>query len=256
MNLYAALLDLRDHSFERILWVDTICIDQNNIEERNQQVQLIAKIYSSAYRVVVWLGEEKLETRGALEAIQLFANEELIKHLKEEVEQQCVLNLLRNPWFQRIWVLQEIATARNVIVILVLGTDIPVETSSQRAVMKCKDKRLLEAVSGCTAAFGKGALFGQISQYGRTLLSFTAGEGHEDIVKLLLEIINPDILNWDTDRTPFLFAVENGYEAVVKLLLATHQIDPNSKGELDRTTLSFAAENKHKTVVKLLLTVD
>jgi len=33
-NLYTALLRLRDRSLERILWIDAICIDQNNLEER------------------------------------------------------------------------------------------------------------------------------------------------------------------------------------------------------------------------------
>src|SRR4051794_22415309 len=40
VNLHAALSRLRDHSFERIIWVDAICIDQSNKEERKQQVQL------------------------------------------------------------------------------------------------------------------------------------------------------------------------------------------------------------------------
>ena len=103
VNLHAALSRLRDHSFERIIWVDAICIDQSNKEERKQQVQLMAKIYSSAHRVIVWLGEEAVEIKGALEHIQLAANEELTEHSDKEMKQQA-LNLLQNPWFQRIWV--------------------------------------------------------------------------------------------------------------------------------------------------------
>ncbi|KAM0147032.1 hypothetical protein ACHAQE_010459 [Botrytis cinerea] len=117
VNLHAALLQLRDYSFERIIWVDAICIDQNNKEERKQQVQLMAKIYISAHRVIVWLGEQTVEKQGALEDIQLAANnEELIEHSKKEIKQQQILNLLQNPWFQRIWVLQEVAAARDVVI--------------------------------------------------------------------------------------------------------------------------------------------
>ncbi|KAK1777166.1 heterokaryon incompatibility protein-domain-containing protein, partial [Copromyces sp. CBS 386.78] len=43
-NLYAALLHLRDHSIERIIWIDAICINQKDLEERGHQVQSMAKI--------------------------------------------------------------------------------------------------------------------------------------------------------------------------------------------------------------------
>jgi hypothetical protein len=104
LNLHAALSRLRDHSFERIIWVDAICIDQSNNEERRQQVQLMAKIYSNAYCVIVWLGEQVVEVEGAFEIIRRAADNELAKELKEELNREAVINLLRNPWFQRIWV--------------------------------------------------------------------------------------------------------------------------------------------------------
>ena len=39
------------------IWVDAICIDQSNVEERNQQVTMMGDIYSTAREVRVWLGE-------------------------------------------------------------------------------------------------------------------------------------------------------------------------------------------------------
>lgn len=107
VNLHAALLRLRDHSFERIMWIDAICIDQNNNEERKQQVQLMARIYSTAHRVIVWLGEETVEIEGALEHIQLIVDEEhteIPESWMEKLKQDRILKLLQNPWFQRIWV--------------------------------------------------------------------------------------------------------------------------------------------------------
>jgi hypothetical protein len=102
-NLHAALLRLRDHSLERIIWVDAICIDQSNLEERKQQVQLMAKIYSKAHRVIVWLGREAANTEGILEDIRLAANEESMEHSKD-ISQPAILKLLERQWFQRIWV--------------------------------------------------------------------------------------------------------------------------------------------------------
>ncbi|KAH9211013.1 heterokaryon incompatibility protein-domain-containing protein [Leptodontidium sp. 2 PMI_412] len=114
-NLHAGLLCLRDRSLERVLWVDAICIDQSNLEERKQQVQLMAKIYAKAHRVIIWLGRGTADAEGALEDIRLAANEELTKSSKEEMNQQAILSLLQRPWFQRIWVLQEVAAARHVV---------------------------------------------------------------------------------------------------------------------------------------------
>ncbi|KAH9224675.1 heterokaryon incompatibility protein-domain-containing protein [Leptodontidium sp. 2 PMI_412] len=94
-----------------LVTVDAICIDQNNSEEQGQQVQLMAKIYSSAHRVIVWLGEKAEDTDGALENICFAANERSMEHSKKET----ILNLLQRPWFQRIWVLQEVAAARHIV---------------------------------------------------------------------------------------------------------------------------------------------
>jgi hypothetical protein len=84
--------------------VDAICINQKNLEEQSQQVQLMAKIYCSAHRVIVWLGEEAVGLEGALEDIRLAANKELTERSKKEINEQAILNLLQRLWFQRIWV--------------------------------------------------------------------------------------------------------------------------------------------------------
>jgi hypothetical protein len=70
-NLYAALSHLRDRSVERIIWVDAICIKQPDRKERGRQVQIMAKIYSKAHRVIVWLGETTDNSDRALEEIRV-----------------------------------------------------------------------------------------------------------------------------------------------------------------------------------------
>jgi hypothetical protein len=57
-NLYVAMNRLRDPVFPRLMWIDAVCIDQMNLQERAMQVRFMATIYSCASRVVVWLGEE------------------------------------------------------------------------------------------------------------------------------------------------------------------------------------------------------
>lgn len=71
-NLDGALRRLRDPDLDRILWVDAVCINQDDLEERANQVQIMAMIYAYASRVIVWLGEE---ADGSKEAMELLREE-------------------------------------------------------------------------------------------------------------------------------------------------------------------------------------
>ncbi|KAI0850529.1 heterokaryon incompatibility protein-domain-containing protein [Daldinia vernicosa] len=55
-NLYAALQFIRKPDAERIVWIDAICINQEDIPEREYQVALMGQIYSGAKQVLCWLG--------------------------------------------------------------------------------------------------------------------------------------------------------------------------------------------------------
>lgn len=50
-DLLAALKALRDKHEDRYLWIDAICIDQQNVNEKNHQVEMMAMIYGQAQRV-------------------------------------------------------------------------------------------------------------------------------------------------------------------------------------------------------------
>ncbi|KAF2835714.1 HET-domain-containing protein, partial [Patellaria atrata CBS 101060] len=56
-NLYKALQWLRQEHEPRLLWIDAIVINQNDLEERMQQVSIMRDIYFRASHVVIWLGE-------------------------------------------------------------------------------------------------------------------------------------------------------------------------------------------------------
>lgn len=61
-SLSEALLHLRSDTDEHTLWIDQLCINQENTTERDQQVTLMGDIYSLARKVVVWLGPSDNET--------------------------------------------------------------------------------------------------------------------------------------------------------------------------------------------------
>jgi hypothetical protein len=72
-NLQALLRGLRLEDSNRTLWIDALCIDQNNTVERSEQVQLMVRIYSSAERVICWLGPEADDSSLALETLDVLA---------------------------------------------------------------------------------------------------------------------------------------------------------------------------------------
>ncbi len=62
-NLDDALLHLRYEAEERVVWIDQLCINQLDLDERSQQVSLMGEIYWQAKRVIVWLGLADEETQ-------------------------------------------------------------------------------------------------------------------------------------------------------------------------------------------------
>ena len=55
-ELYMALKRLRFADSKRVLWVDAVCINQDDLEERRLHVQFMGQIYTQAKKVLVWLG--------------------------------------------------------------------------------------------------------------------------------------------------------------------------------------------------------
>jgi hypothetical protein len=117
-HLYEALSRLRYNQHERIIWVDAICINQENEKEKEEQIRFMPRIYNQAKNVIVWLGEEANNSDQALEAIVLAGRERAIGFSNEETVRQAVIKLLGRHWFRRIWVMKPLVhtswtTAKN-----------------------------------------------------------------------------------------------------------------------------------------------
>lgn len=80
-NLFLALHHLQYRFQSRVLWVDAICINQNDIPERNAQVGIMGSIYSSAARTVVWLGPHSKDSQLAVWGMEFLYYEEQIRKL-------------------------------------------------------------------------------------------------------------------------------------------------------------------------------
>jgi hypothetical protein len=87
-NLKSALRRIRDRTEFKRLWVDAICINQNNQNERSEQVKEMARIYRQAARVLCWLGEEDRFVKLAFDTL-----EELCWAVKIQLWGYCCVKL-------------------------------------------------------------------------------------------------------------------------------------------------------------------
>jgi len=71
VNLEAALRQLKDKHITRI-WVDAVCINQDDRQERSIQVRNMKQIYSKAERVIAWLGEESENSSRVIKSMKDF----------------------------------------------------------------------------------------------------------------------------------------------------------------------------------------
>ena len=120
-NLVEGLKALRRQDEDRNLWIDAVCINQDNEDEKNHQVQMMAEIYSRAQRVCIWLGGGDESSRIALrfikkEVLQLRNFDELCDSEEASKKWKALLDLMQRPWFSRRWVVQEIALARSAVI--------------------------------------------------------------------------------------------------------------------------------------------
>ncbi|CAI6101107.1 unnamed protein product [Clonostachys chloroleuca] len=135
-NLYNALISLRQPDRARMLWVDSVCINQGDLNERREQIVLIAHIYSKSERTVVFLGPSTTKTRAffnflSLPICQLSHCEKCQKNhawpsrnqrpieacAEAALDEQDVVDgfvqVCSMSWWTRVWILQEFMLSRS-----------------------------------------------------------------------------------------------------------------------------------------------
>ena len=116
-NLFEALKNIRKAEETVRLWTDRMCINQDNVAERNVQVQNMGKTYAGAEEVLIWLGSTTSE--GALEDVCYVAkNLSTLSDQELHGKSPSILHVLSQPWFKRLWVIQEATLAQKATVLL------------------------------------------------------------------------------------------------------------------------------------------
>ncbi|KAJ3548728.1 hypothetical protein NM208_g870 [Fusarium decemcellulare] len=137
LNLWNFLENYRHTTGERIIWIDQICINQDDMDERVQQIGQMCAIYEQASMDLFWIGEPDENTEAVMDILELLARLE-VSHLASD-HQRPGIDALLNPiymyaiglpmyptpiWgslmhfisrsaFQRAWIIQEIAVSQK-----------------------------------------------------------------------------------------------------------------------------------------------
>ncbi|KAK5126120.1 hypothetical protein LTR85_011475 [Meristemomyces frigidus] len=149
-----------DHEAHRLLeacmdltvWVDAVCINQHDTDERNEQVRLMHETYASAWEVMVWLGPEENDSgraiefishwAGRLRAIGVSSYEDLLEdgRISDHINQRLIslltpdrlegeyslasssnwlalTHFVSRPWWYRLWIFQEIVLAHSISIL-------------------------------------------------------------------------------------------------------------------------------------------
>ncbi|KAH8753475.1 heterokaryon incompatibility protein-domain-containing protein [Hyaloscypha finlandica] len=153
-NLAAALRQLRHPEQRRHLWVDAVCINQRDNQEKNHQVSLMSQVYRNATTVLVWLGKGNEYTREAVKIMKELADSaweygissvvsteggltggflamrkvilgftqknngisKKIVGLSETIKFGSLEACFDQDWFKRLWIIQEFVLAPNLTI--------------------------------------------------------------------------------------------------------------------------------------------
>ncbi|KAI0868388.1 heterokaryon incompatibility protein-domain-containing protein [Hypoxylon argillaceum] len=145
-NLYTALLYLRydDRYRPRTIWIDAICINQSDDDEKNVSIPQMRDIYQSCWRTIMWLGEHDWLTKSAFDGVRFLSTKfgdgghvgkyydwrrirrrdgqqgegllgaiwDVAGHLHAVAAFNSVFG---RDWFSRLWVIQELALSRQAV---------------------------------------------------------------------------------------------------------------------------------------------
>ncbi|KAI1198564.1 heterokaryon incompatibility protein-domain-containing protein [Nemania serpens] len=130
-NLADILLHLRYADRPRVMWIDALCIDQNNGVEKGPQVARMGKVYRSAHRINIWLGKEENDSTRALNTMLWLGAKVTVDWVRlrvalrpecatpdfqdidagiplEPEDTEAIYHLCSRRWFERLWVRQEV----------------------------------------------------------------------------------------------------------------------------------------------------
>jgi len=136
VNLVEALWAIRDPIEPKLVWANSICINQNDDMEKGQQVKRMGRVYQNAKGVLIWLNKDteaiaedcfnliqqtnkyldtQLEIYGSWSKVPKIAVPCPIS--SDKLRWRKVNKLMKLPWFNRLWVIQEAGLAKSCVLL-------------------------------------------------------------------------------------------------------------------------------------------
>lgn len=141
-NLYQIMYDTSLFLNKEYLWIDAICINQEDNAEKGSQVARMSEIYSNAEEVIVWVGDRDQDSDLAMDALgqirekfspidAAFENKDDPKYARAyaywtklfrevnpihnpEWDLSYLGRFMCRPWFERVWIIQEVVMGQKV----------------------------------------------------------------------------------------------------------------------------------------------
>lgn len=137
-SLYSTMRCLRHEKQPLVLWADIVCINQSDKEEKSEQIRLLPQVYQRATCVLVCLGDDS-KGDNAMETLMQVRVNDALATLGEEWPKDLaqmppswkkrgipppddaiwadIGALFERPWFERVWIIQEVVVATSVRVV-------------------------------------------------------------------------------------------------------------------------------------------
>jgi hypothetical protein len=127
-NLHEVLQCLSASKFDQLIWIDALCINQMDLQERASQVALMGDIYSRASYVLAFLSPLSDAFNLGLDYIALSAADPELHYepslspyltvrgfdARDETLRDSIISLFATPWWTRVWTVQEFILAQEV----------------------------------------------------------------------------------------------------------------------------------------------
>ncbi|KAI1406410.1 HET-domain-containing protein [Hypoxylon fuscum] len=145
-NLYLALRRMRHTESPRVMWIDAVCINEEDNAEKSTQVAMMGTIFAKCQKAILWLGEDpevienatdvlppvSVDAQRAFQLLRILGQD---KHLDElpcfltemgedyytiikspsfEEHFESLKAITYVPWWNRIWIIQEMVLPRQV----------------------------------------------------------------------------------------------------------------------------------------------
>ena len=135
-SCWYTLWQARFHRPDKLHWIDAICINQADPNEKNRQVLIMSDIFGTAHDVLACVGRHEDDSELVLERFSCYSRDELwipmSAHLRNRPMdrfERAVRRFSSRPYWERVWIVQELLIASRIFICCGTGI-VPLRTAA------------------------------------------------------------------------------------------------------------------------------